>query len=384
MNNEINASSSAIIIKELTKADITIETSYSFIMLGEKDAYKFYKPSDFCLVENRLNNNRKKYTMFEADFNQKFSQNIYGDVFKIIRQSEKEFGLVPLHNSLAAIDYIVKMNRVDDKYKLSNLMFNNSLNESDYNVIGQNLFQILDSQERYVLEKDLYSKYLKDFINSILTYIKDNGKILYKDNQDRLSLCNDLINKFEDYFFPFIENNEDKLEHRYNSGFIKQGHGNIKLKHILYNSPYSAVQYGNNMKIGLMDANIFNVKYRNIDVMLEIMNLLVDYDFISNSNDNLTYYLANNYHVETNTFDYSDFRNKDYINVVLKSFEAELKNKYGEDGFNNELVSFYYKLAYLIKFVEVFSFLKDANSEWSFYNDLTEYLLNRIRLILEK
>ena len=106
---------SVIIVKNITGAQIVKETHISYAVIGDEYVYKIKKPVDFGFLDYRLAKSRKIYSILEKDLNDRFSKDIYIEVLKIVRQNEKDFALVPVENSLTAIEYVLKMKRIKDE-----------------------------------------------------------------------------------------------------------------------------------------------------------------------------------------------------------------------------------------------------------------------------
>ena len=367
-SKEINPSSSAVILKELTKIEKNIETAYSFVMLGDKEVYKFYKPSNFGLVENKLNNNRKKHTMYEADFNNKFSNGIYDEVMKIVRKNETKFDLVPMNNSLTAIDYIVKMKRVSDDSKLSNLIFNMTLTSDNAKLIGAEFFKILDNQRHINCDPNEYYKYLKVLINDLLKYAEESISSINRhmmEGKDKLSDSN--FNSIKESLLKDIDVLESEIKERAEKNLVIEGHGNARLKHVLFNSPHSCTINNEELKIGLMDTFVFSNRIRNLDILFDFATILIDFNIINN-NHKISSFLINNNHNEYSDEHLKNVISKDYKLHFVNGFNSEYESKY--EKINDSILEFYENLAKLVRINELLSYIKDANQEWSFYNDL--------------
>ncbi len=264
MANE-NYPASVLIIKELTKAEIVKETHISYAIITDDYVYKIKKPVDFGFLDYRLAKSRKLYSILEKDLNDRFSKGIYLEVLKIVRQNEKEFALVPLDNSLVAIEYVLKMKRIKDDNFLQNRIKKSLITPSHMEKIGMQVATLLKNLEKAPKDEEFANYYEVVKFNAIENF-----------NQTEKYTSSFIDKKLYDYIktktLNFLEENKDIFINREESGFIKNGHGDLRLEHIYFNEDES---------IGLIDCIEFNKRFRFNDIVSEAAFLSMELDSLN-------------------------------------------------------------------------------------------------------
>lgn len=254
--------SSVVLIKHITGADTVKETHISYAVLGDEYVYKIKKPVDFGFLDYRLAKSRKMYTVLEKDLNERFSKGIYLDVLKIVRQSEKEFALVPIDNSLTAIEYVLKMKRIKDDNFLQTRITKGLISVDDMERIGMEVAELL---------KNLESAPKDDEFSCFFDSVKYNAVENFTQTE---KYVDSFIDKtFYDYIrnetIKFLDANKDLFNSRFDNGYVKNGHGDLRLEHIYFNDDNT---------VGLIDCIEFNRRFRFNDVISEASFLSMELD----------------------------------------------------------------------------------------------------------
>ena len=253
---------SVLIVKNITGAQLVKETHISYAVIADDYVYKIKKPVDFGFLDYRLAKSRKMYSMLEKDLNDRFSKNIYIDVLKIVRQNEKDFALVPLTNSLAAIEYVLKMKRIKDEDFLQARIEKGLITVEDMQRIGRQTAELFKNLEPAPKDEEFDTHFDVVKFNAVENFTQTEKYV------------SSLIDKdFYEYIksktLDFLENNKEIFIKRAEDGFIKNGHGDLRLEHIYFNDDNT---------VGLIDCIEFNKRFRFNDVISEASFLSMELD----------------------------------------------------------------------------------------------------------
>ena len=254
--------SSVIIIQNITGAKIVKETHISYAIIGDEFVYKIKKPVDFGFLDYRLSKSRKMYTILEKDLNDRFSKGIYLEVLKLVRQNEKDFALVPVESSLTALEYVLKMKRIDDGDFLQNRIEKGLITCEDMEKIGSETANLLKNLEPAPKDDEFESNYHVVRYNAEENFTQTEpyvSKFIDKESFD-------FIKK---QTISFLEANKDIFIKRSENGYVKNGHGDLRLEHIYFN---------NDNTVGLIDCIEFNRRFRYNDVISEVSFLSMELD----------------------------------------------------------------------------------------------------------
>ncbi len=253
---------SVIIVKNITGAQIVKETHISYAVIGDEYVYKIKKPVDFGFLDYRLAKSRKMYSILEKDLNDRFSKDIYMEVLKIVRQNEKDFALVPVENSLTAIEYVLKMKRIKDENFLQARIDKWLISTQDMQSIGRQVALLFKNLEPAPKDEEFDTHFDVVMFNAVENF-----------NQTE-KYVSSLIDK-ESYSYimsktlAFLEENKNIFLKRAEEGYIKNGHGDLRLEHIYFNDDET---------VGLIDCIEFNKRFRFNDVISEASFLSMELD----------------------------------------------------------------------------------------------------------
>lgn len=253
---------SVIIVKNITGANVVKETHISYAIIGDEYVYKIKKSVDFGFLDYRLAKNRKMYCILEKDLNDRFSKDIYVEVLKIVRQNEKDFALVPLENSLTAIEYVLKMKRIKDENFLQSRIENGLITADDMQKIGSQVALLLKNLEPAPKDEEFDTHFDVVKFNAIENF-----------NQTKKYVGSFIDEEGYEYIMSktlsFLEENKDIFINRAVDGYIKNGHGDLRLEHIYFNDDET---------VGLIDCIEFNKRFRFNDVISEASFLSMELD----------------------------------------------------------------------------------------------------------
>ena len=254
MNNIID------IIKQIIKPDEIIETHISYILLTEEYVYKVKKAVNLGFLNFENLKDRRIYSLLEKELNNRFSKGIYLEVLKLVKL-EGEYKIVGINNTLPPYEYILKMKRIKDEVFLNKKIDKNDVNVEDMKNIGVQIAEKLRA------------------IQTDKTFIEEHGnveEITFNINENFGQLDVFKNKYFDETFYEFIKRktytfmnkNRELLIRRVEEGFIKDGHGDIRLEHIYFE--------GSNY--GIIDCIEFNKRFRCNDVVADFVFLCMELD----------------------------------------------------------------------------------------------------------
>ncbi|WP_273264699.1 AAA family ATPase [Flexistipes sinusarabici] len=254
--------SSLLILRDLVKPKKEIETHISHVLLTDDYVYKLKKKVDFGFLNFKLSKDRKRFCILEKELNQRFCQNVYEDALKIARRGS-EFVLVPATSTLTAVDYVVKMKRIPEKDFLKNRIEKGEVSQDNAREIGQQtaeLFQNIETSVEAAEENGGYKTVRYNCEENFQQTEKYSGTLID-------SKYYDFIKKKT---LDFLDNNQNIFTNRVSGGYVKDGHGDLRLEHIFFQ----------NQKVGLMDCIEFNRRMRFNDVISDFVFLCTELDQI--------------------------------------------------------------------------------------------------------
>lgn len=285
MNNIIN------IIKQIIQPEEIIETHISYILLAKEYVYKVKKPVNLGFLNFENLKDRRIFCLLEKELNSRFSKDIYLDVLKLVKLNS-EYDIVSINNTLPPCEYILKMKRIKKEAFLHKKIENNQVSIEDIYNIGIQIAKNLKGIEtnRTFIDEHGSVEQIKFNINENFQQL-DNFKSKYFDG--------DFYEFIKKRTYKFMEKKQDLLIGRVEKGYIKDGHGDIRLEHV----------YEDNSNIGIIDCIEFNKRFRCNDVVADFVFLCMELDekgylelsdsalsgFLSIFNDNDTKSLINFY-----------------------------------------------------------------------------------------
>lgn len=251
----------ALILKSLLKSSKMKETHISYVFLTDEYVYKLKKPVDFGFLDFRLKKYRRNYCLIEKDLNSRFSKDIYLEVLKIAKQG-KEFVFRPYDSTLLTVDYVLKMKRIPDKDFLSAHIEKNLISLEQAEIIGSKIAEKL---------KNIETPIEKAIENGSFDIIKQNCIENFDQTEALVGSLMDqkYFNFIKSQTMAFLDTNKSLLINRVQNGFIKDGHGDLRLEH---------VYFGTENEIGLIDCIEFNKRFRFSDVVSDFVFLCMELD----------------------------------------------------------------------------------------------------------
>lgn len=262
--NESKLSPEVEILKKLVNADEVKETHISYALMTDDYVYKVKKAVDFGFLDYKSAKDRRKFSILEKELNERFSKGIYLEVMKLVRRSKDSVDLVPVENTLTALEYVLKMKRIADKDFLANRIDSGLVSIDDMAKIGEAVALLLKNLEP--APKD-------DEFGSTADVVKFNAVENFNQTEKYVKVLIDeeSYNFIQRESFKFLADNKDVFNLRGDNGYVKNGHGDLRLEHIYFNPDGS---------VGLIDCIEFNKRFRYIDSVAEAAFLSMELDYM--------------------------------------------------------------------------------------------------------
>lgn len=268
------------------------ETHISWVLVGEKYAYKIKKPVVFDFVDYSNKNNRKTYCLKEIFLSQKYCCELDAKILSIFFSKQGIFIKDGAESN--ADDYLIKMIKFDNNKLLSNFIKTNTKEslEKHFFEFGVQIAKIHLQQKPIAFDS-------KWFIQ--------NEQNIFK-NLDR-KVNNLLSSAIKNYTLSNYKKLLPIFISRMHDGMIRNCHGDLHFNNIILN----------NNHLCAFDPIEFNDSFSEIDVINDIAYFLMECDYNNLSqlgNSFLNSYLST-------TLDYKGVRVLDFY----KTYRAMIKHK---------------------------------------------------------
>lgn len=248
------------ILKELVGEGKVVHTHASAVLITDEYVYKIKKPVDFGFLNYTQLKQRKMYSYLEKELNERYSRDIYLEVLKIAKRDGKNV-LVPAENTLPTMEYVLKMRRIPDNEFLSSLIDQGKVDCGYMEELGGQIATRLVCAEPSPEIVDGMAPY-----DLIKFNCDENFTQLNEIAKDRLDFRFDYIKRITE---SYLNDNKELFLDRYTKGFVKNGHGDLRLEHVYIKDGY----------LGLIDCIEFNKRFRTNDVVNEAAFLSMEMDY---------------------------------------------------------------------------------------------------------
>lgn len=233
------------------------ETHISWVLIGDKFAYKIKKAVNFGFLDFEDLQSRKKYCELELKLNKDMGASFYEEVISISGDAQNPL----IYENLAPIEYALKMKKFDGAKELSYLEQKGELSATHILELVQKLVDwhlkapiITKATGAYGTPKEVKKPVLENF-DFILNNIDDEKTIA-------------TVNSIADWAQEVFTANLNLLAQRYADGMIKSCHGDLHLANVV-------IYQGQVMPFDCIE---FNLEFRYIDVINDLAFLLMDLD----------------------------------------------------------------------------------------------------------
>jgi len=233
-----------------------IQTHISVVFIAGEFVYKIKKPVNFGFLDFTTLDKRKHFCRQEVVLNSRFSEDLYLGVVSIFRGKS---GL-NLSGEGEEIEAAVLMRHVPEERLLISML--------RHRQVTAELLDRLSDRLAFFHSRAETGPHISGFGSPIVIYhnLQENfdqtvpyiGRTIARETHAEVSAL----------AMHFLEDNEDLLQERMNSGFIRDCHGDLHLDHVV-------VLNG----IMLYDCIEFNDRFRYGDTAADLAFLLMDLDF---------------------------------------------------------------------------------------------------------
>jgi uncharacterized protein len=236
------------------------ETHISIVFLVGDVVYKVKKPVDFGFLDFSTLEKREFYCREELRLNQRLTSNVYLDVVPI----RDDDGRLSLRGDGPVCEYAVKMRRLPDDAILSNLLDRGqAVNHSVDRVAARlaTFYEIAETgpgvDEWGSAEAVAFN--IQENVDQSQPYV---GRFIAP---TQLRLIRDASS-------AFLHDEAELFQARVDAGKIREGHGDLHLKHIYFEGPAPE-------QLQIIDCVEFNPRIRCLDIATDIAFLAMDLDY---------------------------------------------------------------------------------------------------------
>jgi hypothetical protein len=234
-----------------------IQTHISIVCIAPPFVFKAKKNIKLTFLDYSSISKRKHLILKEQSLNQRLCSGIYLHIVPIYIHNKK----LSFLESPEIFDYALKMNFMPDEFNLEYLLKQKKLTEPQLNLISAYLASFYKNQ------KSLYESE-KLLVFKPLSIIKQNIKEIKSGFSSILPFSS--LEAVNFYTNSFIKKNLNLFLQRYQQGFIKDCHGDLRIEHI----------YLLKKQICIYDCIEFNDYFRKIDILCDIAFLSMEFDFM--------------------------------------------------------------------------------------------------------
>lgn len=236
------------------------ETHASLAFLAGDFVYKVKKPVDFGFLDFSTLERRKFFCEEELRLNRRLTRDVYLEVVPVVEAG----GRLAVHGEGPALEYAVKMRRLDDNQMLGYLVESGQVDAAVWPALSQRL-------------ADFYSAAATgEGINQwgaraiVWRNIEEN---LEQSEPYRGTIVAPIqLQLIDEASRQFLDQEGELLEARIASGKVREGHGDLHLAHIYVEGPGPD-------GLQIIDCIDFNPRLRCLDVAVDIAFLSMDLDY---------------------------------------------------------------------------------------------------------
>ena len=242
-----------------------VETHASWVFLGAEFVFKFKKPVDFGFLDFSTLEKRKAACEAELRLNARLSPDVYLGLVEVRSTDGEVFVRAPAPDAVSTrgsddrlMDYGIKMRRLDDALRSDSLLEKGDLSLSRVDALAQVLADFHDGCET--------SERIAAFgtLEAISRNVEENFAQARPFIGDHVPLAT--VDEIEAGQRGFLKKSAALLLERVKHGFIRDGHGDLRLDHI----------YFEESGIRIIDCIEFNERFRFADTCADLAFLVMD------------------------------------------------------------------------------------------------------------
>jgi aminoglycoside phosphotransferase family enzyme/predicted kinase len=238
------------------------ETHISKVFLTGDFAYKVKKPVNLGFLDFTTLKKRRHYCKQEVLLNQRLSKGVYLDVVAITREPTAYM----LNGPGEPVEYAVKMRQLPREKTMLELLLRGKLSGAMVQELVDVLVRFYQKARKGPEIEVMGSREMVE-INTREDFTQTEPFVPEILNQKKFSRLNQAVR-------TFLSNHEQLFNHRIETGFIRDCHGDLRLGHI-YFLDHSDSLTG----IQIIDCIEFNERFRYGDVAEDLAFLAMDLDY---------------------------------------------------------------------------------------------------------
>jgi aminoglycoside phosphotransferase family enzyme len=249
-----------------------IETSTSWIIIGNKYVYKIKKPVRFSFLDFSSLSKRKFYCEEELRLNRRLTNGIYLDLLTVYQNKKYHIKKDKGH----AIDYVIQMKKMNLSKQMNFLIMKNKVTKDQIKSLAFIISEFHHNATRVYSSFKINEEII--LFNDILGNLDFLKKHIVASGIKKIHFA---IKKAKE----FLVNNKKLFEMRSREGFVRDCHGDMHSGNIfLYKNPI------------IFDCIEFNKRFREIDIISEIAFICMDLE--SFNKESLSSYFITTYKEE--------------------------------------------------------------------------------------
>lgn len=238
-----------------------IETHISRVFLRGADVYKLKRPVALGFCDFSTLALREQACLAELQLNRRLSPDVYLDVVALVRSREGELSFMTRDACApdAALEWAVHMRRLSDRDRADVLLTAGQLGREDVETLAEML-------ARFHLAACSDARTARfGSPNAIAANVSENFTQVAQ--TIRSYLCEEEAAGLADYQLSFLKRERARFEQRAAAGFVRDGHGDLRLEHCYRTAPGV---------FSIIDCIEFNDRFRFADVAADLSFLAMD------------------------------------------------------------------------------------------------------------
>jgi uncharacterized protein len=275
-----------------------IETHISWVLLAGREVFKIKKPVSFPFLDFSTFEARERACRTETHINRRLAPRVYQGVVPVRRRSDGRF---TLGAAGSIVDWAVHMLRLDEDLRADRLLERGELTKERIDTIACALaeFHINEPSEHWVARFGSPALVEQHLVENFAT-LRSCPIFADEDDDGDDGRVGDFgLADLERWQLAFVRGRKDLFNQRVARGFVRDGHGDLRLEHVFLHADDGADADGH--KIEVIDGIEFNDRYRFADVCSDIAFLAMDLGRLGRVD--LAERLLATYARETNDFD---------------------------------------------------------------------------------
>ncbi len=238
-----------------------IETHISRVYLRGAHVFKTKRPVELGFLDFRTLGDRKRACEAELNLNRRLAADVYLELCALVRDERGALSFVPYAESETreVLEFAVHMRRLRDEARADQRLACGQLSRGEVEAIARSLADFhagarSDAQIARFGEPAAISANVEENFGQLEAYASDH-------------LTGDELASIERYQRDFLATNASLLRSRTADGFVRDGHGDLRLEHVYRNDDGSHV---------IIDCIEFNERFRYADVCADLAFLSMD------------------------------------------------------------------------------------------------------------